>query len=122
LADFRNVSVEALACVTLNGKDLGVLWHPPYRAEITDALKPGTDALKPGTNDPAIVVTTWHKRRFWFRFVQARTMKERRAVISFGSPAWPPPNLDYDRWLGPTPLAAYTRDRVHPQGDDLATR
>jgi hypothetical protein len=115
LADFRNVSVEALACVTLNGKDLGVLWHPPYRAEITDALKPGT-------NDPAIVVTTWHKRRFWFRYVQARTMKERRAVISFGSPAWPPPNLDYDRWLGPTPLAAYTRDRVHPQGDDLATR
>lgn len=29
-----------------------------------------------------------------------------------------PPNLDYDRWLGPTPLVAYTEQRVHPQGLD----
>ena len=27
-----------------------------------------------------------------------------------------PPNLDYDRWLGCTPLAPYTENRVHPQG------
>ena len=26
-----------------------------------------------------------------------------------------PPNLDYDRWLGPTPKAYYTEQRVHPQ-------
>ena len=26
-----------------------------------------------------------------------------------------PPNLDYDMWLGPTPEAPYTQDRVHPQ-------
>jgi len=26
-----------------------------------------------------------------------------------------PPNLDYDRWLGPTPSAYYTEQRVHPQ-------
>jgi len=26
-----------------------------------------------------------------------------------------PANLDYDTWLGPTPLAAYTEDRVHNQ-------
>jgi myo-inositol 2-dehydrogenase / D-chiro-inositol 1-dehydrogenase len=26
-----------------------------------------------------------------------------------------PANLDYDRWLGPTPLADYTDQRVHPQ-------
>lgn len=26
-----------------------------------------------------------------------------------------PPNLDYDTWLGPAPLAAYTEDRVHNQ-------
>ena len=26
-----------------------------------------------------------------------------------------PPQLDYDRWLGPTPAAAYTEQRVHPQ-------
>ena len=26
-----------------------------------------------------------------------------------------PPNLDYKTWLGPTPVAPYTEDRVHPQ-------
>lgn len=26
-----------------------------------------------------------------------------------------PPNLDFNRWLGPRPLAEYTEDRVHPQ-------
>jgi myo-inositol 2-dehydrogenase / D-chiro-inositol 1-dehydrogenase len=26
-----------------------------------------------------------------------------------------PKHLDYDRWLGPAPQAAYTQDRVHPQ-------
>jgi myo-inositol 2-dehydrogenase / D-chiro-inositol 1-dehydrogenase len=28
-----------------------------------------------------------------------------------------PPNLDYDRWLGPTPEVYYTEQRVHPQSD-----
>jgi predicted dehydrogenase len=28
-----------------------------------------------------------------------------------------PPNLDYDMWLGQTPLVYYTQDRVHPQSD-----
>lgn len=28
-----------------------------------------------------------------------------------------PANLDYDRWLGSTPLVYYTEQRVHPQGD-----
>ncbi len=28
-----------------------------------------------------------------------------------------PPNLDYDRWLGPTPEVYYTEQRVHSQGD-----
>ncbi|MBW3628513.1 MAG: gfo/Idh/MocA family oxidoreductase, partial [Gemmatimonadetes bacterium] len=27
-----------------------------------------------------------------------------------------PPTLDYERWLGPTPLEYYTEQRVHPQG------
>jgi predicted dehydrogenase len=28
-----------------------------------------------------------------------------------------PPNLNYDRWLGPTPEVYYTEQRVHPQND-----
>jgi predicted dehydrogenase len=33
-----------------------------------------------------------------------------------------PSNLNYAMWLGATPLAPYTKDRVHAQGPDLKTR
>lgn len=33
-----------------------------------------------------------------------------------------PPTLNYDAWLGSTPLADYTEDRVHPQSDDPRKR
>jgi beta-galactosidase/beta-glucuronidase len=38
--------VEALAQVKLNGHDLGTLWQPPFRVNITDALKSGSNALE----------------------------------------------------------------------------
>ncbi len=41
LADAKN-----LAHVFVNGKDLGVLWKPPFRADITDAVKAGTNHLE----------------------------------------------------------------------------
>lgn len=34
-----------IAEVRLNGKDLGVLWYPPYQIDLTDALKAGTNEL-----------------------------------------------------------------------------
>ncbi len=33
-----------------------------------------------------------------------------------------PPNLNYDAWLGSTPMVYYTEDRVHPQAPDIKTR
>jgi hypothetical protein len=38
--------VKNLAQLTLNGKDLGVLWKPPFRADITGALQPGNNHLE----------------------------------------------------------------------------
>ncbi len=37
--------VKNLARVTVNGKDLGVVWHAPYRVDVTSALKPGANEL-----------------------------------------------------------------------------
>lgn len=37
--------VKNLAEVTVNGKDLGQVWHAPYRVEVTSVLKPGTNEL-----------------------------------------------------------------------------
>ena len=39
--------VAVMADVTLNGRDLGVLWNAPYRVDVTDALHPkGENVLK----------------------------------------------------------------------------
>ena len=38
--------VAVMAEVKLNGRDLGILWKPPFRADITDAVKAGDNALE----------------------------------------------------------------------------
>jgi hypothetical protein len=37
--------VKNLAEVTINGKGLGQVWHPPYRVDATSALKPGANEI-----------------------------------------------------------------------------
>lgn len=38
--------VDVIAEVKLNGRDLGILWKPPYRVDITKALKSGENRLE----------------------------------------------------------------------------
>lgn len=38
--------VRELAVVWVNGKEIATSWHPPYRVEITSALKPGDNELR----------------------------------------------------------------------------
>ncbi|PXA03428.1 hypothetical protein DDZ13_12095 [Coraliomargarita sinensis] len=38
--------VHVIAEVTLNGQALRTLWHPPYRVEVTDALRDGNNTLE----------------------------------------------------------------------------
>ena len=49
-------NVNDLAVVRVNGRELGTLWQPPYRVDITTAVKPGTNTLE------VDVVNTWHNR------------------------------------------------------------
>jgi hypothetical protein len=37
--------VGDIAEVSLNGRDLGVLWTRPYQADVTDVLRPGANQL-----------------------------------------------------------------------------
>jgi hypothetical protein len=37
--------VKNLASVTVNGEPLGVVWHAPYRVDVTSALKPGANTI-----------------------------------------------------------------------------
>jgi len=38
--------VQIMANVMLNGKDFGILWKPPYRVDVTDAIKTGENQLQ----------------------------------------------------------------------------
>jgi hypothetical protein len=38
--------VKELAEVRLNGKNLGVLWAPPFRVDVTDAIQPTGNRLQ----------------------------------------------------------------------------
>ena len=37
--------MKNLAEVTVNGKAVGVVWHTPYRVDVTSALKPGANEV-----------------------------------------------------------------------------
>jgi len=63
IADGRPLAIElgkvedlGIARVTVNGKDLGVVWRPPFRVEIAEAVKPGTNRLE------VEVVNSWRNR------------------------------------------------------------
>jgi hypothetical protein len=43
--------VQVMATVKINGQDLGVLWKPPYRVDVTGALKAGDNALEIGVTN-----------------------------------------------------------------------
>ncbi|MGA8042000.1 MAG: glycosyl hydrolase [Terracidiphilus sp.] len=38
--------VKNLAVVTVNGKELGTVWHAPYRVDVTQAMKPGANQIQ----------------------------------------------------------------------------
>ena len=48
--------VKNLAVVTLNGKELGTVWHAPYRVDVTGVLKPGANEVS------VKVVNAWVNR------------------------------------------------------------
>jgi len=49
-------SVREVAEVTLNGRNLGILWKEPFQVDISDALRPGRNILE------IKVTNLWHNR------------------------------------------------------------
>ena len=49
-------NVQVMAQVKLNGKDLGILWNPPFRVDITAAVKSGENAIE------IVVANVWANR------------------------------------------------------------
>ena len=99
--------VAVMAEVKLNGKDLGILWKPPYRVDVTDALKDGENTLE------LKVVNLWINRQIGDE--QLPEDKERKADGTLN--AWP-------AWLqegkpNPTGRFTFSSWKLWKKGDPL---
>ena len=91
-------AVKELAQVFLNGQDLGVLWKPPFRVEITEALKPGQNRLE------VRVTNLWPNRLIG----DAALPKEKRLTWSTFEPYKAGDPLLPSGLLGPVEIQAQT--------------
>ena len=86
--------VQVMARVTLNGHDLGVLWKPPFRVDITDVAKVGDNALE------VQVVNLWPNRMIGDEQLPQDSERNPDGTLK----AWP-------QWLKegqPSPTGRYT--------------
>ncbi len=73
--------VRDIAEVKVNGKSVGITWAPPYRVDVTAALKPGTNKLE------IAVTNEWTNRQIGDRLLAV----EKRVLAQPGVPGAPAP-------------------------------
>ena len=86
--------VQVIAQVKLNGKDLGVLWKPPYRVDITRAVKAGANALE------VKVTNLWPNRMIGDEQLPEDSLRNPDGTLK----EWPP----WVREGKPSPTGRYT--------------
>ncbi len=86
--------VRDLADVQVNGKPVGLVWAPPYRLDVTGALKPGTNRLEIN------VTNEWTNRLIGDRLLPV----EKRILAQPGVPAPPGGGLGGPQILGESGL------------------
>ena len=99
--------VEVMAHVTLNGKDLGILWKPPFLVDITEAAHPGSNALE------VRVVNLWINRLIGDEQLPEDSLRNPNGTLK----EWP-------QWLSegktsPTGRYTFTTWRLWKKGDAL---
>ena len=72
--------VEVMAEIELNGHNLGILWKPPYRVDVTEALQPGENTLK------IKVVNLWINRQIGDEYLPEDSDRNQNGTLK----AWPP--------------------------------
>ena len=100
--------VAVMAEVTLNGKPLGILWKPPYRVEVSDALRDGENTLEVN------VVNLWVNRMIGDELLPEDSVRDPSNDILR---TWP-------QWLQdgkPSPMGRFTfcTTRLWKKGDPL---
>jgi len=109
--------VQVIARVKINGKDLGILWKPPYCAEIRGLVKPGDNVLE------VEVTNLWPNRMIGDEQLPEDSDRNKGGFLEDGSPcdgtlkAWP-------QWLldgkpSPTGRLTFTSWRLWGRNDAL---
>jgi myo-inositol 2-dehydrogenase / D-chiro-inositol 1-dehydrogenase len=106
---------------------LDIYLQKPFTMTVAEGIALRDAAVRAGT-----ILQIGSQQRSWKQFREACELIRSGRVgqvqrVEIGLPIDPtkpddpeqpvPPNLDYDRWLGPTPMVPYTEQRVHPQHD-----
>ena len=99
--------VEVMAEPKLNGQALGTLWKPPYRLDVTAAVKPGVNALE------VKVVNLWINRMIGDEQLPEDSDRNADGTLK----KWP-------TWLeqgrpSPTGRFTFTTWRLYKRGDPL---
>ena len=84
--ELGQVEGVGIARVTLNGSDLGIVWRPPFRVDINQALKPGKNELE------VMVVNSWRNRLMADHLLpeNERFTKTNIVVVESGGKKWIP--------------------------------
>jgi hypothetical protein len=99
--------VAVMAEVKLNGRDLGILWKPPFRVDVTDAIHAGGNVLE------LSVVNLWINRMIGDEELPEDSPRTPSGTLT----QWPP-------WLlagqpSPTGRQSFTSWRLWKKGDPL---
>jgi len=99
--------VQVMAEVRLNGKSLGILWKPPYRVDVTGAVKAGDNTLE------VKVTNLWVNRLIGDEQLPEDSKRNPNGTLA----AWPP-------WLlegksSPTGRFTFTSWRLWKKGEPL---
>ncbi len=86
--------VKNLARVIVNGKDLGILWTPPFSMDITSALKPGNNLLE------IKVVNLWVNRLIGDEFHPTANQTEKPDWVVKGLPNSGDGRYTWSSWKG----------------------
>jgi len=99
--------VQVMAEVTLNGRDLGILWKPPHRVDVTGAVKAGDNALE------VKVTNLWVNRMIGDEQLPEDSNRNPNGTLA----GWPPWVLEGKS--SPTGRFTFTSWRLWKKGEPL---